>query len=460
MASGNNDFSKGSVSRNILRMAVPMTAAQLINILYNIVDRMYLGRLPGHLALTGLGLCLPIISIIMGFANLCGMGGAPLCSIHRGRGEHEEAERIMGNSFVLLLLFGVGLSALGLIFRRPILYLFGASDATFPYANDYLTIYLLGTVFVMIGLGMNPFINAQGCSVMGMLTVALGAVVNIALDPVFIFALKLGVRGAALATILSQACSALWVLRFLTGKRAILRLRPAALRLRAGRVRRILSLGLSGFVMSMTNSLVQILCNASLQRYGGDLYVGVMTVINSIREVISMPVSGITQGCQPVLGYNYGARAYGRVRQGIRFTAAVTVGYSAAVWAVTMLAPEALIRIFNDEPDLIAEGVRAFRLYFAAFFCMAFQFIGQSVFVGLGKSRHAVFFSLLRKAFIVAPLTLLLPALGLGVDGVYLAEPISNVAGGLACILAMYFVVYRPLGRQAEAPQVPPEHQG
>lgn len=435
------------MARNILQMALPMTVAQLINILYNIVDRMYLGRLPGHLSLTGLGLCLPIISILMGFANLCGMGGAPLCSIHRGKGENGEAERILGNSFALLLLFGAGLTALGLAFRRPILYLFGASDLTFPYANDYLTIYLLGTLFVMIGLGMNPFINAQGFSRMGMMTVALGAAVNIVLDPIFIFALDMGVRGAALATVLAQGCSALWVLKFLTGRRALLRLRWNTLRLQAARVRRILALGASGFVMSMTNSLVQVLCNASLQHYGGDLYVGVMTVINSIREVVSMPVQGITNGCQPVLGYNYGAGEYERVRRGIRFTTVLTVGYSVAAWALVMAVPELLIRIFNDEPELIAAGIPAFRLYFAAFFCMSFQFIGQSVFVGLGRSRSAVFFSLLRKAFIVAPLTLLLPGLGMGVDGVFAAEPVSNVLGGLACLLTMYITVYRRLGR-------------
>ena len=435
------------MARNILQMALPMTVAQLINILYNIVDRMYLGRLPGHLSLTGLGLCLPIISILMGFANLCGMGGAPLCSIHRGKGENEEAERILGNSFTLLLLFGGGLTVFCLAFRRPILYLFGASDLTFPYANDYLTIYLLGTLFVMIGLGMNPFINAQGFSRMGMMTVALGAAVNIVLDPIFIFALDMGVRGAALATVLAQGCSALWVLKFLTGRRALLRLRWNTLRLQAARVRRILALGTSGFVMSMTNSLVQVLCNASLQHYGGDLYVGVMTVINSIREVVSMPVQGITNGCQPVLGYNYGAGEYERVRRGIRFTTVLTVGYSVAAWALVMAVPELLIRIFNDEPELIAAGIPAFRLYFAAFFCMSFQFIGQSVFVGLGRSRSAVFFSLLRKAFIVAPLTLLLPGLGMGVDGVFAAEPVSNVLGGLACLRTMYITVYRRLGR-------------
>ena len=436
------------MARNIVNMAVPMTVAQLINILYNVVDRMYLGRLPGHLALTGLGLCLPIISIVMGFANLCGMGGAPLCSICRGRGEDEEAEQIMGNSFALLLLLGASLTVLCLIFRRPILYLFGASDVTFPYANDYLTIYILGTLFVMISLGMNPFINAQGFSRMGMITVAVGAAVNIVLDPIFIFLLGMGVRGAALATVISQACSAVWVLKFLTGRRALLKLRLSALRLRAGRVKRILSLGTSGFVMSMTNSLAQVLCNASLETYGGDLYVGVMTVINSIREIITMPVQGITNGCQPVLGYNYGAGQYERVRQGIRFTTVLTVGYSMAAWAVVMLLPGPLIRIFNDEADLIAAGIPAFRIYFATFFFMAFQFIGQSTFVGLGRSRSAVFFSLLRKAFIVAPLTLILPLVGFGADGVFLAEPISNVLGGLACILTMYFTVYRRLGRE------------
>ena len=445
-----NDFTQGSVARNIVHMAVPMTVAQLINILYNIVDRMYLGRLPGHLALTGLGLCLPIISIIMGFANLCGMGGAPLCSIHRGRGENDEAERIMGNSFTLLLLFGMAITVLCLLFRRPILYLFGASDVTFPYANDYLTIYILGTLFVMIGLGMNPFINAQGFSRVGMVTVAVGAAVNIVLDPIFIFLLGMGVRGAALATVISQACSAVWVLRFLTGEKAILRLRRSALALEWGRVKRILSLGASGFMMSLTNSLAQVLCNATMEAYSGDLYVGVMTVINSIREVITMPVQGITNGCQPVLGFNFGARRYSRVKRGIRFTALVTVGYSLAAWALVMLFPEPLIRIFNDEPDLIAAGIPAFRIYFATFFCMSFQFIGQSVFVGLGRSRQAVFFSLLRKAFIVAPLTLILPALGLGVDGVFLAEPISNVVGGLACIITMYFLVYRSMSRQED----------
>lgn len=444
-----NDFSQGKMARNILSMAGPMTVAQIINILYNIVDRVYLGHLEGvgRLSITGLGLCLPIISILIGFANLCGMGGAPLCSIHRGHGEQEEAEGVMGNSFTLLILFGVLLTTVCLAFKRPILYLFGASDITFPYANDYLTIYLCGTLFVMIGLGMNPFINSQGFGRIGMMTVALGAAINLILDPVFIFVFHMGVKGAALATVLSQGCSAVWVLRFLTGKKAILRLKPSALRLKWSRVRRILALGTSGFVMSLTNSLVQILCNKTLQMTGGELYVGIMTVINSVREVITMPVHGVTSGCQPVLGYNYGAGLYSRVREGIRFTTAATVAYSVAAWAVVMAIPQVFIHIFNSEPELLAVGVGAFRIYFLTFFCMAFQMIGQSVSVALNRSKSAVFFSLLRKAFIVAPLTVLLPRLGMGVDGVFWAEPISNVIGGLACFITMLFTVYFPLGK-------------
>jgi len=318
-----NDFSKGSMARNVVTMAIPMTMAQLVNILYSVVDRMYLGHIPGsgQLELAGLGLSLPIISIIMGFANLCGMGGGPLCSIHRGRGEDKEAERVLGNSFVLLVIFGVGIPLLFLPFREPLLYFFGASNATYPYAQEYITIYLLGTPFVMVGLGLNPFINAQGFARRGMMTVLLGAVVNIVLDPVLIFGFDLGIRGAAWATVIAQAVSAAWVLKFLTGRKAILRLRTDCMPLAWPRVRRILGLGLSGFFVNLTNSLVQVVCNKTLFFYGGDLYVSVMTVINSIREVTFMGVQGTTNGAQPVLGYNYGAECYQRVRQGIPFPA-------------------------------------------------------------------------------------------------------------------------------------------
>ena len=362
-----HDFSRGSIPRNILSLALPMTAAQLINVLYSVVDRIYLGQLPGHLALTGLGLTMPIVSIVMGFANLCGTGGAPLCSIHRGKGEVEEAERVMGNAFTLLLLFGAVITGAFLLLKRPLLYLFGASDATYPYAEAYMTIYLLGTVLVMIGLGMNPFITSQGFGKIGMMTVGLGAIINIILDPILIFAAGMGVQGAALATVIAQGCSAAWVLGFLASQRAVLRLRLKNMALRAVRVKAIVTLGLSGFFMNLTNSLVQVVCNATLQFYGGDLYVGIMTIINSLREVFFMPVQGLTNGAQPVTGYNYGAGAYERVRTSIRFSVAVTVGYAAAFWVVAMLFPGALIRIFNQEPEVIAAGVPAQRIDFCLF---------------------------------------------------------------------------------------------
>ena len=423
-----------------------MTLAQLINVLYSVVDRMYLGRLPGHLALTGLGLTMPIVSILMGFANLCGMGGAPLCSICRGQGDDEEAEHILGNSFTLLLILGAAATLVFLLLKRPVLCLFGASEATFPYADAYLTIYLCGTLFVMVSLGMNPFINAQGFAKIGMMTVGLGAVVNIVLDPAFIFVLDMGVQGAALATVIAQGCSAVWVLKFLTGKRAILRLKFDCMALSARRVRKIVSLGLAGFFVNLTNSLVQVVCNTTLQAYGGDLYVGAMTIINSIREVVSMPVQGLSNGSQPVLGYNYGAGESRRVRQGIRFTSIVVVLYSAAAWAIIMLAPEAMIRLFTSEQPILDVGIPALRIYFSLFIIMSLQIAGQSVFTALGRSKNAIFFSLLRKAIINAPLTLLLPYLGMGTDGVFVAEAVSQLIGGLACFLTMYAVVYRPLG--------------
>ncbi|MDE6591128.1 MAG: MATE family efflux transporter, partial [Oscillospiraceae bacterium] len=417
-----------------------MTAAQLVNVLYSVVDRIYLGHLPDSdsLALTGLGVTMPIVSILMGFANLCGTGGAPLCSISRGEGDDREAERVMGNAFVLLLILGVAATAFFMALKEPILYLFGASPDTFPYADGYMTIYLCGTLFVMVSLGMNPFINAQGFGRVGMMTVLLGAAVNIALDPLLIFVFHMGVQGAALATVFSQALSAAWVLLFLTGKRAILRLRRENLRLDGARTKKIVSLGLSGFFVNMTNSLVQVVCNATLQAYGGDLYVGVMTIINSIREVFIMPVHGLTNGSQPVAGYNYGAKLYSRVRQSIRFSVGVTVAYSALFWVFAMLLPGPLIHIFKSDPDILAAGVPALRVYFSMFLFMSLQLAGQGVFVSLGRSRQAIFFSLLRKAVINAPLTILLP-IWMGTEGVFRAEAVSQLVGGLACFTTMYF---------------------
>ncbi|MCI9320158.1 MAG: MATE family efflux transporter [Lachnospiraceae bacterium] len=446
------DFSKGTVWQNIMSQSIPLILAQLVQLFYNVVDRIYIGHIPGadSMALTGIGLVFPLTTLIAAFTFLFGTGGTPLFSIARGAGEEKRAEKILGNTFSLLLGTSIVLFLFCYLLRRPILYLFGASDASYLYADAYLKIYLLGTSFTMLATGLNGFINAQGFPRIGMLTTLLGAVLNLALDPVFIFGLHMGVSGAALATVLSQLVSCAWVVRFLTGKKALYRIQKKHLRVSGKLTREIIALGMSGFIMQGTNCLVQVVCNATLKIYGGDLYVGIMTVINSAREILSLPVSGITNGAQPVLGYNYGAKNYHKVRQGIRFTAVLGILYTLLAWLLVIMSPHLLLSVFTKDTAMIAAGVNAMRLYFFGFFFMAFQFTGQSAFTALGYSRHAIFFSLLRKAVIVAPLTILLPKLGFGVDGVFLAEPVSNAIGGLACFITMYFSLYRKLKKEEE----------
>ena len=441
-----NNFGKGSVAGNIMSMAVPMTVAHILNLLYNLVDRIYIGHIPGadSLALTGVGLTFPIVSMITAFAGLFGMGGAPLCSIERGKGDQERAEAIMQNAFWMLAGTGVLIMIAGYAAERPLLYALGGSDATYVYASEYLKIYLAGTLAVMIGLGLNPFINAQGFGKTGMVTVALGALINLVLDPLFIFVLHMGVKGAALATVMAQCCSAVWVLFFLTGEKPLLRLK-----LRFGRpdwkiVGQITALGTSNFIMNFTNSVVQVVCNRQLQFYGGDLYVGIMTVLNSVREVLTMVVIGMSNGAQPVISFNYGAGKKDRVRQGIRFMTAASIIYTCAAWAVTLAFPKFFIRMFNSEPELLAAGVPAMHIYFFGFCFMALQFSGQTTFQALGQAKYAITFSLFRKIVIVVPLTLLLPLLpGIGLHGVFLAEPISNLIGGCACFFTMLRVIWR-----------------
>ena len=372
----NGDFSKGSIIKILMRLAIPMTLAQLMNVLYNVVDRMFIGRIGGDSmdALTGVGVCLPMITIVIAFANLVGMGGAPLFSIERGRKNDREAEYILGNCVVLFLIFAVVLTAAGLIFKRPLLMLLGASEVTLPYAEQYITIYLFGTIFVMFGLGLNNFINAQGFAKIGMCTTVIGAALNIALDPVFIFVLNMGVRGAAIATVISQAAAAVWTVRFLTGKKALIRIQRRSMQLQGARIKKIMGLGLAGFTMSVTNSTVQMVCNATLQTHGGDVYVGIMTIINSVREIISLPVQGFTSASQPVLGYNYGAKEYERVKKTIRTMAVVTIVYTLAVWGLVSAIPGAFIRMFGGSGDTLTLGISAMHLYFFGFFFMAFQF--------------------------------------------------------------------------------------
>lgn len=447
MSAQERDFSVGSIKRQIMAQAVPLTVAQVVQLLYNVVDRIYIGHQPeaGDLALTGLGVTFPVIMLIAAFTNLFGTGGTVLFSIARGKRDEAEAEKVLGNVFALLAGASVVLFALCYPLRRQILFLFGASETSVFYADQYLQIYLFGTAFSMLATGLNGYINAQGFPRTGMLTVILGAVVNLVLDPIFIFGLGMGVRGAALATVLSQAISAAWVLRFLTGKQAILRLRLSRIHISFKRTQRILALGLPGFVMQGTNSLVQIVCNNQLQAFGGDLYVGIMTVLTSVREILSLPVMGVSNGSQPVLGFNYGAKENQRVKEGIRFTSVIGIAYTMLAWVVVMLIPRQLMGIFTSDSAIVETGAQMLKIYFFGFFFMAFQFVGQTAFQSLGKAKQAIFFSLFRKVVIVVPLTLLLPVIGLGVQGVFWAEPISNAIGGLACFLTMWAVIYRRL---------------
>ena len=451
-----NDFSQGSIAKNILSLAVPLTVAQLTVVLYNVVDRAFIGHIDavGRDAFTGIGLVMPATYIITAFANLCGTGGAPLFSIARGRGNDQRASRIMGVSFTLLLLLGAALTAGFYLFQTPFLYLVGGSDETVAHARSYLQIYLVGVIPVMIGLGMNPFINAQGFGKVGMMTTLLGAVINLILDPIFIFTLRMGVRGAALATVIAQTCSAVWVLVFLTGRKAVLRLEKASLGLELPILKRVCGLGLTGFTFSVTNSLVQALGNAQLQAYGaqagdGDLYVAAMTAIVSVREIVFQPIRGLTQGAQPVIGYNYGAGQYSRVRECIRFLTAACLSYNVVIWLLLLAFPHMFILLFNDDPGLLEVGVRTMRVYYAAYVMMSFQMIGQNTFVALGRAKSAVCFSLLRKVALVTPLMLLLPRLW-GPYGVFAAEPVSDVIGGLACYVTMMCTVWRDMKRPDE----------
>ncbi|MEE0511391.1 MAG: MATE family efflux transporter [Peptococcaceae bacterium] len=442
--SAENDFSVGSIPRHIIDLAIPMTLAQLVQMAYNLVDRIYIGHLPGtsSIALTGLGLTFPIITIIMAFTNLFSTGSVALYSIARGKQDEAAERRYMENAFLLLLLTSVVVMVLCFVFMHPILYLFGASDETYPYSAAYLRIYLIGTPLVMLATGMNGFINAQGYGKTGMFTILIGAVINIILDPIFIFVLDLGISGAAIATVISQLLSVIWVMAFLTSRRSLTPLRVRQARIDLTATKQITQLGVAGFVMQATNGIVQVAANNMLGIYGGDIYIGIMTVLNSVRDVVSLPLHGFTNAAQPVIGYNYGARKLDRIRQIIRFTTPVTVVYMALCWLIIFLLPQPIMHVFNSDPELLNKGTPAMHLFFFGFFFMAFQSVGQSTFVGLGKSKQATFFSLFRKVIIVVPLTIILPQIGgLGVMGVFLAEPISNFIGGLCCYCTMLWTV-------------------
>lgn len=443
------DFANGSMQKLILSQAVPLTLAQLVQLLYNIVDRIYIGHMPGDTtgtALTGIGLCFPIITLISAAINYISTGASPNCSMARGNGDRQKAQDVMETAFSLLLIISILVAACMYLVKRPLLYLLGASDATYGYAADYLNIYLIGCVFFAMSTGMNTFINLQGYPRMGMLTTVIGAVINLGLDPIFIFGMHLGVKGAAIATVISQFCGAVFVLTFLFNKKRELHLTPGSFHIHTYVLKDILTLGVPGFIMGATNCAVQAVCNATLSVTGGDIYIGIMTIINSVREISGLPVNGITSGAQPVLSFNYGAKKYGRVKKGILFTALVGLIYTAVFWLTIMIFPGVFLKIFSSDAQMISLGREPIIIYFLGFVFMSLQFAGQSTFVALGKAKQAIFFSIFRKIIIVVPLTILLPHIpALGVMGVFWAEPISNVIGGSASFLCMYLTVYRKL---------------
>lgn len=435
------DFNDGKITKDIFKTALPMLAAQVLNLLYSIVDRMYIGRIPdtGTEALAAVGLCFPIIVLITGFTNMFGMGGSPLFSMALGRGDKKEAGEIQNTSFRLLILTAACIIIIGEIFAAPILTLFGASQEELPMAVSYLRIYLIGTFFIMTATGMNNFINAQGYSIDGMISVGIGACANLILDPIFIFVFGWGIQGAAAATVISQCLSMVYVLCFLFGKKNEFKISWAW---KFPHAKNITVLGISPFIMQATNSLVQIVCNNVLMNVGGSLYVSVMTIVSSVRSILDVPVMAVTEGASPTLSFNYGARRPDNVRKAIKVLMAAAFPYTAIVWLLVMLVPEIFVKIFSTDTEILSDAVRALHIYFFAFIFQSFQYCGQTVFKALGKKKKAIFFSLFRKVILVVPLTILLPRLfGLGTDGVFMAEPISNVVGGLACFITMLCTV-------------------
>lgn len=441
------DFSRGSITKNIFQTAIPMLVAQVLNLLYNIVDRIYIGRIPtvGSLALGAVGLCFPVITILSAFANLYASGGGPIFAIERGRKELNHASRIMNTCFYLLIWTALILTLLGFVFAKPMLILFGASVNTLPYCLPYLRIYLIGTIFSMITIGMNPFINAQGYPKAGMVTVLIGALANLILDPLFIFTFGMGVKGAAIATIISQFLSALFVLYFLRKDSIEIRLKKCRLK-DLYRVKDILSLGLSGFIMQLTNGLVQVSCNSVLSQCGGDLYISIMTIVSSVRQMLEIPIWSLTDGASSIISYNYGARQNKRVKKAFQVMFLMTLVYAGLVCLAIESFPAFFISIFSNDSQILVKAIPALHLYFFAFIFMVFQYCGQTMFKALNKRGYAIFFSLLRKAIIVIPLTYLLPfVFGYGSNGVFMAEPISNVLSGILCIVTMFLTVWKEL---------------
>lgn len=447
------DLGKDSLGPLLLKLALPAILAQIINVLYNMVDRMYIGHIPkvGPSALTGVGVTMPVIMAISAFAALVSMGGAPRASIMLGRGEHPKAEKILGNCTVMLVIMAIILTAVFLIWGEPILMVFGASEATIGYALDYMRIYALGTIFVQLALGLNAFINAQGYAKIGMITVAIGALCNIVLDPIFIFSMSMGVKGAALATIISQATSSIFVVYFLTSKRSGLRIKLDNLKLDFQVILPCLALGLSPFIMQFTESVISVCFNTSLLKYGGDIAVGSMTILTSVMQFSMLPLQGLTQGAQPIISFNYGAENIDRVKRAFKLLLKISLSYSMLLWAVAMFIPDTFIYIFTSHGELATYTRWAIRIYMAASGIFGIQIACQQTFIAIGNAKTSVFLAVLRKVLVLIPLIFILPMfIENQAFAVFLAEPIADTIA-VSVTATLFYQTYRRLGKETKA---------
>lgn len=447
------DLGKDSLGPLLLKLALPAILAQIINVLYNMVDRMYIGHIPkvGPSALTGVGVTMPVIMAISAFAALVSMGGAPRASIMLGRGEHPKAEKILGNCTVMLVIMAIILTAVFLIWGEPILMVFGASEATIGYALDYMRIYALGTIFVQLALGLNAFINAQGYAKIGMITVAIGALCNIVLDPIFIFSMSMGVKGAALATIISQAISSIFVVYFLTSKRSGLRIKLDNLKLDFQVILPCLALGLSPFIMQFTESVISVCFNTSLLKYGGDIAVGSMTILTSVMQFSMLPLQGLTQGAQPIISFNYGAENIDRVKRAFKLLLKISLSYSMLLWAVAMFIPDTFIYIFTSHGELATYTRWAIRIYMVASGIFGIQIACQQTFIAIGNAKTSVFLAVLRKVLVLIPLIFILPMfIENQAFAVFLAEPIADTIA-VSVTATLFYQTYKRLGKETKA---------
>lgn len=430
-------LARGPIVKTMLTLGIPTFVAQLVNLLYNIVDRVYIGHIKdaGAMALTGVGVCFPIISLISAFFSLIGAGGAPLCGIAFGKGDKNQAEKILGNGLTMLVALSIVLTAVFQIIKKPFLYMFGASDVTYPYAKEYITIYLCGTIFVMLAYGLNTFIIVQGESTIAMLSVLIGAVLNLILDPVFIFALGMGVKGAALATIISQAVSAVWVIKFLCSEKATIRIRRENLKPEGSVVGRVLALGVSPFIMSATESLITVVFNSGAQKYGNDLYVGSITILQSVLLIIFTPLNGFTQGVSPLISYNYGAKNLDRVKRTCMTLIAITGTVCLVMTSLFMIFPRFVSGLFTDDTELLNICGKMLPIFICGMLVFGLQSGCQTCFMALGKAKQAFFFAMLRKVILLTPLAIILPKAMNNILGLYLAEPISDATSAITCFI-------------------------